>query len=945
MAKKDKKSQLKQKIIESGIFDQAFYLKTYRDVRTWDMTLLDHFLIFGSVENRKPNENFDPQWYSDFYSDIKKSNMNSVEHYVLHGEKENRFINANEYNFKSEPNTPPMKESTISSQSKNYSTITTLDEILALYDEDFVNAAYQLLLKRNPDPEGLQYYLKSIRKGISKIDILGQLRNSSEGQKHPEPFADLDSTIQKYRRTKWPIIGGWFSNVKKENQLKLQAIENKLHIIDDASVRRFNYLVSTIGHLQHDILSIKEKINSANMVSSEDIANVTESKDGLLINDDYETVRQSGLFDFNYYLETYSDVAIAGIDPLEHYLNDGWRENRNPSVEFDTKYYLSKNIDVRELGTNPFVHYIKFGQYETRTCMESMLYNNLNYISNEYCLTKQLPSYVYIAKGKPIDLEYKINESDNIIYFSIVVPVYNTPIGVLEKMIDSVLNQWYPYWQLILVDDKSTHVDIKNILNTLTDSRIQVEFLENNKGISGATNYGLEKVQGDYVVFLDHDDELTHDCLYELFLCIEEENPDYIYSDEDKINQFGDFVEPHFKPDWSPDTMMSTMYVCHVSCVRTKLLKHVGGLRSEYDGCQDWDFVLRVSEVATKICHIPKVLYHWRIIPGSIAADIQAKEYVINATQKVRSDALLRRKIDGVVEPLKNFEGYFRINYLPKNNPFVSIIIPTRDNGKVLQRCIESIEKLSSYNNYEIIIIDNGSVDNFTKIIFDQLQKEDKIKILRHDIPFNYSELNNKGVEISKGDILIFLNDDTEILTIDWIERLAGFAQLDHVGAVGAKLLYPNSNQIQHAGILNLKDGPGHAFLRQDNDSHGYYMRNLLDYNWIAVTGACLVIERKKFNQVGQFDENLPIAYNDIDLCFKLIDAGLYNTVCQGVKLIHHESVSRGIDDLNSEKIVRLLDDKRKLYSKHPSFYQYDPFYNINLHPNGVNFEYTNGNF
>ena len=550
--------------------------------------------------------------------------------------------------------------------------------------------------------------------------------------------------------------------------------------------------------------------------------------------------------------------------------------------------------------------------------------------------------YTYIPLRRPVNLNHVIEGLKNRPLFSIVVPVYNTPSDLLSKLLASVTAQWYPHWELILVDDASTSKQTKMDLAKINDPRIVVfNFINNHRGIAGATNTALARAKGDFVVFLDHDDELTEDCLYELALCIDREDPDYIYSDEDKIAPDGRYVEPHFKPDWSPDTIMSTMYVCHVSCVRRSLLEKIGGLRSEYDGCQDWDLVLRLMEKTTRISHLPKVLYHWRIIHGSIAADIGAKPYVLDATRRVREDALKRRGVAGTIEPVEQARGYFRVNYHLTGDPVVSIIVPSRDNSAVLHRCIDSIFGKSSYQNFELIVLDNGSVDPTTLAYLDRISGNKKATVIRHDAPFNFSELNNIGVSKARGEILAFLNDDVEVITVDWLERMGGYAQLAHVGAVGAKLLYPGLREIQHAGLLNLKDGPAHAFLRQQADSPGYYMRNLLEYNWLAVTGACLMIERKKFDSIGGFDESFPIAYNDVDFCFRLRDVGLYNVVCQAVQLMHHESVSRGLDQLTTEKRARLVRDKRHLFDKHPHYFQNDPFYNPNLHPNGLNFEIT----
>lgn len=549
-------------------------------------------------------------------------------------------------------------------------------------------------------------------------------------------------------------------------------------------------------------------------------------------------------------------------------------------------------------------------------------------------------TYCYIEPRKDNKVErILIGLEEGVGMLSIIVPTYNTDIIWLEKLVKSVYAQWYTKWELIFVDDASSKVETKEYLDALDSPFIKVNKLEKNVGIAAATNEAIKLVSGDYVVFLDHDDEFTPDCLFELALEIEKKSPDFIYSDEDKIASDGSYTEPHFKPVWSPDTMMSTMYTCHVMCIKKTILNSLGGLRSLYDGCQDWDLVLRVSEVTNKISHIPKVLYHWRIIPASVAADLAAKPYVNEASKKLRNDAIKRRGLEGEIVPIENYTGYYRVKYKLQGDPLVSIIIPTRDNFKIVAQAIDSILSKSTYKNLEIIIINNGSVQKNTLDYLKTVELYPNVKVVSHDKAFNYSELNNVGVEHASGNFYIFLNDDVEVITETWIEDLTAYAQLKHVGAVGAKLIYPNSTLVQHAGVLSLECGPSHAFLKSDVNSPGYYMRNQLDYNWLAVTGACMVIESSKYKKVEGFDESLPIAYNDMDICIRLHKLGFYNVMCQAVHLYHHESVSRGIDDIDPVKIIRLKKDMRRLYCNHPEYFQYDPFYSINLHPNSVNFD------
>ncbi|MGH8112509.1 MAG: glycosyltransferase family 2 protein, partial [Rhodanobacteraceae bacterium] len=559
-------------------------------------------------------------------------------------------------------------------------------------------------------------------------------------------------------------------------------------------------------------------------------------------------------------------------------------------------------------------------------------------------VTPTVPEYAYVPPVADADkIDKALAGLRQQTMFSVVVPVYNTDPALLRRMIASVESQWYPHWELILIDDHSPAPHVQQVLSSLEDPRISVVRLDENKRISGATNEGIARARGDFIVFLDHDDELTPDCLYELALCIERENPDYVYSDEDKLDVDGRFKEPFFKPDWSPDTMMSIMLTCHVSCVRRTLALEVGGLRSEYDGSQDWDFVLRATEKTNRISHIPKVLYHWRIIAESCASNLQAKPYAADASKRAREDALRRRGLSGDLVPVPDLPGYFRTRYDLRGEPLFSIIIPSKNNGAVLKKCIDSIFEKTAYRRFELVVIDNGSTGASTVRYVKELRKREQVTVLDHAVPFNYSEINNLGVRHASGGIFVFLNDDTEVLSADWLDYMGGYAQLPHVGAVGAKLLYPGRQLVQHAGVLNLATGPCHAFPKLPARAPGYFVRNMLEHDWVAITGACLMIERSKFETVGGFDEELAVAYNDTALCFALAEHGYYQVVCPGVELVHHESLTRGNDMLDAAKAARLDRERDLLFRKHSRFVGWDPFYNPNLDSSDPNFRFRVG--
>ncbi|TAN04002.1 MAG: glycosyltransferase, partial [Rhodanobacteraceae bacterium] len=317
---------------------------------------------------------------------------------------------------------------------------------------------------------------------------------------------------------------------------------------------------------------------------------------------------------------------------------------------------------------------------------------------------------------------------------------------------------------------------------------------------------------------------------------------------------------------------------------------------------------------------------------------LQVKPYAIDAGKRAREDALRRRGQSGELVPVPELPGYYRTRYRVQGQPLISIIIPSKNQGAALKACIDSVLERSVYSPFEIVVINNGSTDEPTLDYLSGLRGREQVRILDHDMPFNYSEINNAGVRLSRGELVVFLNDDTQVLSADWLECMGGYAQLPHVGAVGAKLLYPDARTVQHSGVLNLTNGPCHAFANADARAPGYFARNMLEHDWIAVTGACLMIERKKFDAVGGFDEDLAVTYNDVALCLSLAEHGFYQVVCPGVELLHHESLSRGKDTLDRARLARLDRERTIMFGKHPGFYDRDPFHNPNLAPNDVYF-------
>lgn len=516
---------------------------------------------------------------------------------------------------------------------------------------------------------------------------------------------------------------------------------------------------------------------------------------------------------------------------------------------------------------------------------------------------------------------------------SVVVPVYNVADQMLIDCIESVIQQTYTNWELCLVDDCSTMESVRHILQRYEGrDKIKIKYRDKNGHISRTTNDGIALATGEYVGLMDCDDFLAVNALYEMAKLLNE-HPDYdfIYSDEDKIDEKGKKRrDPFFKPDWSPDTFMSYMYTCHFSVFRKKVLDELGGIRVGFEGSQDYDLVLRLMEKTNRIGHVPKILYHWRTRKESTANNLGAKPYIVESTIKAKEEALVRRGLKGHLERIQEVEQY-RIVYEPQNNPKVSIIIPSKDNYNILKQCIESICKYTTYDHYEIIVVDNGSNEEQKNRYMSLLEKHN-CRYHYDKKEFNFSYMCNEGAKEATGSYLLFLNDDIEIPCgqSHWLSNMLGQAQVSYTGAVGAKLIYPGTNLIQHAGVLNLPIGPGHALHRMDDGWNCYWGRNILDYNYSAVTGACYMLSKAKFEEVHGFDESLPVAYNDVELCFKLLEHGYYNVLRNDVKLVHHESVSRGYDEA-PEKAARLKRERERLYQMHPNFVGYDPCYNPNL--------------
>ena len=521
---------------------------------------------------------------------------------------------------------------------------------------------------------------------------------------------------------------------------------------------------------------------------------------------------------------------------------------------------------------------------------------------------------------------------------SILVPLYNTPQNFLSAMMGSVKDQTYKNWQLCLADgsdDQHSYVKEYCLKMAEADERISYKKLEKNEGISGNTNKCLEMAKGEYIALFDHDDILHPSVLYEYVKAINEKNADYLYCDEttfagDDINRM---LTMHFKPDYAPDNLRANNYICHFSCFKRELLEGTELFRSKFDGSQDHDMILRLTDRAKNIVHIPKLMYYWRAHAGSVASDITAKDYAIEAARGAVADSLRSHGFKNFrISSTRAFETIFKISYEIEGNPLISIVIPNKDHIDDLKRCITSIRERSTYDNYEIIIVENNSE---SEEIFDYYRSIecDNIRIVRYEGRFNYSKICNLGVANAKGEYILLLNNDVQVITVNWLEEMLMYAQRSDVGAVGAKLYYANKT-IQHAGVvigLGAHRTAGHTHYGQSRENLGYMGRLCYAQDVSAVTGACLMVKRSLYEKVGGLDESFEVSLNDVDLCLKLRHEGLLNVFTPFAELYHFESISRGLDD-NGEKAKRYEEESARFREKWKQDLEAgDPYYNVNF--------------
>lgn len=518
---------------------------------------------------------------------------------------------------------------------------------------------------------------------------------------------------------------------------------------------------------------------------------------------------------------------------------------------------------------------------------------------------------------------------------SIIVPAYKTPEAFLRQLMDSLLAQTYANWELCIANASPEDASMEYVLKEYAkkDSRILWKKLEENKGIAENTNEAFAMATGEFAGLLDHDDLLAPNALYEVAKALETEpDIDVLYTDEDKVR--GDEVLEHFqpnlKPDFNIDLLRSNNYICHFFVVRKSLLEKTGGFRREYDGAQDYDFIFRCTQAAGKIHHIPEILYHWRTHQSSTADNPESKLYAFEAGKRAIEENLRQNGLIGEVSHTKDY-GFYRVKYPVQGEPLVSIIIPNKDAKEDLEKCIQSILEKSSYTNYEILIVENNSTGEEIFSYYKELSGNSKIRLLRWKREFNYSAINNYGAKKAKGDYLLFLNNDTEVISPDWIEEMLGFCQRPDTGIVGARLYFGN-NTIQHAGtVIGIGGIAGHMFTDMPRERSGYMHKAAIIQDLSAVTAACMMVKRQVFEEVQGFEEQLSVAFNDVDFCLRVREKQYLVVYDPYVELYHYESKSRGAED-SKEKVRRFQSEIEFMRCRWEALLKKgDPYYNKNL--------------
>ncbi|CED70295.1 putative glycosyl transferase, family 2 [Aliivibrio wodanis] len=811
--------------------------------------------------------------------------------------------------------------------------------------------------KKNQDVLNLDYYFDGIEHGAffgwsSKADeveifIEGESIGTASLDLHREDLDNAYGFSKLLDGECYQLDWAFKSQLQiSVNYLKLGTIIHKIDsMIDNESIVNMITLIngynikSYIDVFSSDILwsdnyYLSQRINLSRVYHKDNILDyvLIGSKMGL---------DPSEYFYSNYYFSTNFDVRSNNLNPLYHYLKYGEKEGRKPNVWFSSKYYAESNPDLERWNASLLSHFIMRGQHEGRR------YSELNPIQNgDKNIVKPYEVWIKNHENETFsEIRRGLESFSELPRISIVVPVYNPEKELLIECIESVINQSYSNWELCLADDKSPKAHVREVLEEYAakDKRIKPVFRKKNGHISAASNSALEVTTGEWIALLDHDDELHEHALYHVVKSLNDKpETELVYSDEDKIDQSGNRIDPHFKSDWNLDLLYSQNYVSHLGVYKAEIIKKIGGFRLGYEGSQDYDLLLRYSREIdhANIVHIPKVLYHWRMVEGSTALASGEKSYTTDAGIKALEDHFIALKKKVFVEEGAG-PNMYKVNWNIINEPLVSLIIPTYNGYEITKQAIDSILDKSTYQNFEILLVDNNSNDETALEYFEEIDQHEKIRVLRYPYPFNYSAINNFAAKQAKGEIIGLVNNDVEVINPEWLTEMVSHAQRDDVGCVGA-MLYFHNDTIQHAGVIcGLGGVAGHSHKHFPKDHPGYFYRLKLIQNLSAVTAACLLVRKSVFDEVtGLNEKDLTVAFNDVDFCLKVQAAGYRNLWTPYAELYHYESISRGAED-NPEKVARFNKEADYMKDTWKTDKKADPCYSPNLSLDREDFSYN----
>jgi len=790
--------------------------------------------------------------------------------------------------------------------------------------------------------DALQRLIEDQARRVTELEAACVASTARQADEHAQTARQIDAQAARLTRLQFGLDGA-------------------VSRVDAITARTFSARFGSVGRrLRHRLLGAGRAMERAvrrlrkGVVRATGLQGLRESLARRRVRRECREIRSSGLFDEGWYLGRYPDVTATGIDPVMHYMTHGVREGRWPNPLFDTHWYLARYHDVAAAGGNPLLHYLRHGAAEGRD--PSPLFQTAAYAALHPKLRslKQNPLVHRLQRADTAGAVAAASDPDPTLtstaehgqaspetnlagaasttgadrladlavtpLVSVIVPVYDTPPALLEKMIQSVERQVYRNWELCLVDDASPASHVRAILERAAarDPRIRAMFRPSNGNISAATNTGIAMARGEFVAFLDHDDELTADALFEVVRLLNEEpETDVIYTDQDKIDTEGRRSEPFHKPAWSPAYLQSVMYVGHLLVVRSTLLERIGGCDSAFDGVQDFELMLRLGEATKRIRHIPRILYHWRKITGSIASNPAAKPGIAELQRKAVQAHLDRLGVPAVATT--NGSSH-RVRVGPGSRdrePLVSILIPSKDHPELIGPCLRSLFEKTAYGAFEVVVGDNETTDP------EALGILDRYPVSRVPLPgpFRFAAFNNRMADRARGEYLLLLNNDTEIVQPNWLDTLLLYAEQDDVGAVGPLLLYGDGT-VQHAGvILGPRGTADHVMRGFPGDSDGYAGSLQAAREVTAVTGACLLVRRDHYLACGGLNETFGRHYEDVDFCLRLRKRGLRNVFVGSARLLHHESKSRGSSYDFTDRVL-LLDHWEPLITRG------DPYYN-----------------